>query len=406
MRTYTMTLVSLVALVSLLGCGGNVELFDFDNDGVMDSDDCDPENPDVFPGNPEVCDCLDNDCDGVVDEGLPNCNPDCDDPGDDDDDDATGDDDTTGDDDDDTTLVDEDGDGWTPQDGDCNDHDPDVHPGADEVCDGVDTNCDGLDDSEDADNDGFTPCDGDCDDTQPSLNPNATDLVGDGVDQNCDGIDGTDSDGDGHASELSGGEDCDDADNSIFPGAVEVWYDGIAQDCDDWGDPLWSDGDQDGDGYDWDGIGGDDCVDTNPDAYPGAHEDNTDGVDNNCNGITDGFHVTMTWTPGLTWQDIQDDPATVVMSLHIEDLVDSHSLEFDVINDGDPSYAYNFFTYYGTTLDEDLWSSDLGYDGCIGPASTQTYMLNLYTGVCYVWGYDPAVLDPTNYCRWEDPTLY
>ena len=200
--------------------------------------------------------------------------------------------------------------------------------------------------------------------------------------------------------------DCDDADNSIFPGAVEVWYDGIAQDCDDWGDPLWSDGDQDGDGYDWDGIGGDDCVDTNPDAYPGAHEDNTDGVDNNCNGITDGFHVTMTWTPGLTWQDIQDDPATVVMSLHIEDLVDSHSLEFDVINDGDPSYAYNFFTYYGTTLDEDLWSSDLGYDGCIGPASTQTYMLNLYTGVCYVWGYDPAVLDPTNYCRWEDPTLY
>lgn len=401
MRTYTMTLMTLVALLFLVGCGGSVELFDFDNDGVMDGDDCGPEDPNTHPGATEICDCVDNDCDGVVDEGIPNC--DCEDPGDDDD--ATGDDDTGDDDsgdDDDSSDNDEDGDGWTPQEGDCNDHDPDVHPGADEVCDGVDTNCDGLDDADDADNDGFTPCDGDCDDTQPSLNPYATDLVGDGVDQNCDGIDGTDADGDGHASELSGGDDCDDNDNSIFPGAVEVWYDGIDQQC----DGVIDDGDQDGDGYDWDGIGGDDCVDTNPNAYPGAHEDNTDGVDNNCNGITDGFHVTMTWTPGLTWQDIEDNPATVVMTLYVEDLAEDHFLDFYITDVTHPNYSYTNYIYWGTTVDLDFWSSDLHPDGCIGPTATQTYMVYLWNGLCYAWGYDPAVLDPTNFCRWEDPTLY
>ena len=43
-----------------------------------------------------------------------------------------------------------DGDGWTLEDGDCNDHDPDVHPGAEELCDGVDNDCDGTADSGEA----------------------------------------------------------------------------------------------------------------------------------------------------------------------------------------------------------------------------------------------------------------
>ena len=64
------------------------------------------------------------------------------------DDDTTGDDDTSGDDDtvgdDDTAPVDEDGDGWTVEDGDCDDADPDVHPGVDDVCDGLDNDCDGT----------------------------------------------------------------------------------------------------------------------------------------------------------------------------------------------------------------------------------------------------------------------
>jgi hypothetical protein len=59
------------------------------------------------------------------------------------DDDATADDDDTANDDDDTSPEDIDGDGYSPADGDCNDHDDSVHPGAGESCDAVDSDCDG-----------------------------------------------------------------------------------------------------------------------------------------------------------------------------------------------------------------------------------------------------------------------
>lgn len=75
---------------------------------------------------------------------------------------------------------------------------------------------------DDADGDGHTAAEGDCDDADPTVHPGATDRVGDGVDQDCDGIDGTDSDGDGLASLASGGEDCDDADPDV--GRATVWY--------------------------------------------------------------------------------------------------------------------------------------------------------------------------------------
>ncbi len=46
----------------------------------------------------------------------------------------------------DRDAVDEDGDGFTPAEGDCDDSDPGVHPGAtDDDCDGVDEDCDGVD---------------------------------------------------------------------------------------------------------------------------------------------------------------------------------------------------------------------------------------------------------------------
>jgi len=71
----------------------------------------------------------------------------------------------------------------------------------------------------DNDNDGYSKDDGDCDDSDPNISPTAADIVGDGVDQNCDGVDGTDGDGDGEPSEASGGGDCDDTDASAITAA-------------------------------------------------------------------------------------------------------------------------------------------------------------------------------------------
>ena len=73
--------------------------------------------------------------------------------------------------------------------------------------------------------------DGDCDDSLGSSNPMATDIAGDAIDQNCDGVDGTDFDGDGYASTISGGLDCNDQDSAINPDAQEVCS-GIDEDCD------------------------------------------------------------------------------------------------------------------------------------------------------------------------------
>lgn len=162
----------------------------------------------------------------------------------------------------------------------------------------------------DNDNDGYSERDGDCDDEQPAINPMATDLVGDGIDQNCDGADGFDSDGDRHADETSGGDDCDDEDSFTFPGAIEIWYDGIDQGC--LGNQWTGDSDQDGDGYDWDGVNDDiyhyggDCTDTDADINPTVAEDNTNGVDDNCDGTVDGFTVSFLWTPS------EDNDATVL----------------------------------------------------------------------------------------------
>lgn len=48
----------------------------------------------------------------------------------------------------DTGSWDNDGDGYTPEDGDCDDNNPDVHPDAREIAgDGVDSNCNGEDDT-------------------------------------------------------------------------------------------------------------------------------------------------------------------------------------------------------------------------------------------------------------------
>jgi hypothetical protein len=90
--------------------------------------------------------------------------------------------------------IDNDGDGYTEVQGDCNDHDASIHPGAvDSTVDGIDQDCNGIDGppvgSIDQDGDGYSPLQGDCDDTNPAIHPGAVDIPGNGIDENCDGHD-------------------------------------------------------------------------------------------------------------------------------------------------------------------------------------------------------------------------
>ena len=110
---------------------------------------------------------------------------------------------------------DEDGDGVTLCGGDCDDDDPDVFPGAEEVCDGLDNDCDGVvaDDEVDEDGDGWSTCDGDCDDADAGANPDAEEICDNAVDEDCDGVadecypaDDDDDDDDGPSTD--GGCDC------------------------------------------------------------------------------------------------------------------------------------------------------------------------------------------------------
>ena len=181
-------------------------------DLLTDGTDCDDDDDLTYPGADELCDELDNDCDGDVDEELETVdwyadadgdgfgdpdlpwlhNPDCDPP-----------------------L------GHATNDTDCDDDDPAVHPDAEEVCDGVDTDCDGVtdDDELDLDGDGLAPCDGDCDDDDPSVYFGAEEVCDDDVDQDCDGGEDPDQDRDDAECWPGGCEDCSAAGHS-HPGLL------------------------------------------------------------------------------------------------------------------------------------------------------------------------------------------
>ena len=356
-----------------LGNGAGVDLFaDTDGDGfgdpssptkgcegaegyVTDNTDCDDASADVKPGGAELCNELDDNCDGSVDEGVQiDLYRDVDGDG-------------FGDESDDAEKGCAATDTLSANNEDCDDSEAAVHPDAEEICnEGVDDDCSGAADDDDSgtidkpnswpdgDGDGFGDAtlapaslcsppsnyvfDGsDCDDDAADVNTAATELC-DGIDNNC--VDGTDEglletlwpdlDGDGFGNRdeasaqlcpgaaLAGqGDDCDDTVFEVNPDATEV-CDGIDNNCDDNTDEglletLWPD--LDGDGFGdkdeasaqlcpADGLAdnGDDCNDTLSESgvepeniYPGADEVcNT--VDDDCDGLVDNDVVSLaTW---------------------------------------------------------------------------------------------------------------
>jgi gliding motility-associated-like protein len=287
--------------------------------GVYDNTDCDDANVNVNPGVVEICNHLDENCNGEIDEFVLNTYYQ----------DADGDsfgnagatiyDCSTpsgyvdnADDCDDSTLLyeDVDGDGYGNSNvvacgvifnNDCNDNDAISNPGASEICgNAVDENCDGNINENcpvDMDGDGFDNT-VDCNDLNPNINPDAADVCND-IDDNCNGaidenllytIYYVDQDGDNYGAGISDTlcynpgvgfstqtDDCNDDDANINPGVVET-YNFIDDDCngivddnfvDTDGDGMenGTDADDDNDGlldtveddFNGDGIGGDDC---------------------------------------------------------------------------------------------------------------------------------------------------
>lgn len=164
----------------------------------------------------------------------------------------------------DSGIVDGDGDGFSEEDGDCDDGNAELNP-------------------EDLDQDGYSTCEGDCNDVNNSVYPGATEVFYNSIDENCDPSDDYDADGDGFASAAESplGDDCDDENPSINPGATDIPSDGIDQDCDgnDYYESTFVD--EDGDGFsEEDG----DCDDGNPAINPGASDTPNDGIDQDCNG--------------------------------------------------------------------------------------------------------------------------
>ena len=85
----------------------------------------------------------------------------------------------------------------------------------------------------DADGDGFTTEEGDCDDHNNLVSPEARERPGDDLDSNCDGDKEPKPDSDYDQDGVTVGEgDCNDGRADVYPGAEETPDDGLDSNCD------------------------------------------------------------------------------------------------------------------------------------------------------------------------------
>jgi hypothetical protein len=217
---------------------------DGDGDGFTTAQDCDDGDATIHPDAEEVCDGVDNDCNGDIDDGV----------------------------DIPIWYADADGDGYgdatndlesciapsghVEDSSDCDDTDAAIHPDAEEVCDGIDNNCnDDIDDGidipiwyTDADGDGYGDAasgleycialsgriedSGDCDDTNAAIHPGLVEDCSDGHDTDCDGLLDCE-DGECILEEICQ-EDCEDGDDNDLDGLTDCndddcWWIGMCQ---------------------------------------------------------------------------------------------------------------------------------------------------------------------------------
>ena len=382
------------------------------------SDDCDDSSADVSPDAAEICDGVDNDCNGAIDAedvgaiGVVAVFRDADGDGFG----AIA----------DATLACEVPVGFVEQSGDCDDAAVGIHPDAAEICDSIDNNCNGYTDDDDAslaggstfwadkDGDGYgdpglavmacaqpigavTNMD-DCDDADTNNFPFNIESC-DGQDNDCDGdIDDADlnldrsstftffqdGDGDGFGAPavqlqacaapvgyVAKGDDCDDGNSEVRPSALEV-CDGIDNDCDNSIDDddsslslasattFYQDNDGDGfgipsvtlqaceypDGY---ATAAGDCDDTSTDVHPGAFE-LCDDIDNDCNASTDEVGIlSLKTSDSGGWVDVSDELGAVTVTEAAELSVCGGSWDLAIEVEGDLVVrGYKGATFRGT----------------------------------------------------------